>query len=68
VAERLKKDLSKLRAGGRFNPEVVEQLRVQPDRGSTQMVKLSDIAQVIPKGRVVQVMVGEKDVSIAKGI
>lgn len=60
--ERLKNDLSKLRAGGRFNPEVVENLRVQPDKGSNQMVRLSDVAQVIPKGRQVQIMVGEKDV------
>ncbi|KAK3719125.1 hypothetical protein LTR37_004689 [Vermiconidia calcicola] len=59
--ERLKNDLSKLRAGGRFNPEVVENLRVQPDKSSTQTVKLSDLAQVIPKGRTVQILVGEKD-------
>ncbi|KXT07670.1 hypothetical protein AC578_10204 [Pseudocercospora eumusae] len=59
--ERLKNDLSKLRAGGRFNPEVVENLRVQPDKASNQTVKLSDVAQVIPKGRTVQILVGEKD-------
>ena len=61
--ERLRDDLSKLRAGGRFNPEVLENLRVQPDKNSKQNVKLSDLAQVIPKGRTVQIMVGEKDVS-----
>ena len=60
--ERLKSDLSKLRAGGRFNPEVVENLRVQPDKSSNQTVRLSDLAQVIPKGRQVQIIVGEKDV------
>ena len=60
--ERLKNDLSKLRAGGRFNPEVVENLRVQPDKQSNQTVKLNDVAQVIPKGRTVQILVGEKDV------
>ncbi|KAK6426342.1 hypothetical protein LTR95_016134 [Oleoguttula sp. CCFEE 5521] len=59
--ERLKTDLSKLRAGGRFDPEVVENLRVQPQKSSNQTVKLSDVAQVIPKGRTVQVMVGESD-------
>lgn len=62
--EKLKNDLSKLRAGGRFNPEVVENLRVQPDKSTEKTVKLSDVAQVIPKGRTVQVLVGEKDVSI----
>lgn len=62
--ERLKDDLSKLRAGGRFNPEVLENLRVAPDKtAATKKVKLSDLAQVVPKGRTVQVMVGEKDVS-----
>lgn len=60
--ERLKSDLSKLRAGGRFNPEVVENLRVQPEKGNNQTVRLSDLAQVIPKGRQVQIIVGEKDV------
>ena len=60
--ERLKNDLSKLRAGGRFNPEVLENLRVQPDKNNSQTVKLSDLGQVIPKGRTVQVLVGEKDV------
>ncbi|PPJ54555.1 hypothetical protein CBER1_06643 [Cercospora berteroae] len=59
--EKLKTDLSKLRAGGRFNPEVVENLRVQPDKQSNQTVKLNDVAQVIPKGRTVQILVGEKD-------
>lgn len=62
--EKVKNDLSKLRAGGRFNPEVVENLRVQLDKNADQTVKLSDVAQVIPKGRTVQVLVGEKDVSL----
>lgn len=60
--EKLKTDLSKLRAGGRFNPEAVESLRVQPDKNNKQTIKLSDLAQVIPKGRTVQVLVGEQDV------
>ena len=63
ITERLKNDLSKLRAGGRFNPEVLEGLRVQPDKSSKETVKLNDVAQVIPKGRSVQILVGEKDVS-----
>lgn len=60
--ENLKNDLSKLRAGGRFNPEVLETIRVQPDKGSNETAKLNDLAQVIPKGRTVQILVGEKDV------
>jgi ribosome recycling factor len=58
---RLKDDLSKLRAGGRFNPELLENLRVQPDKSSPQKVRLSDVAQVVPKGRTVQILVGEKE-------
>jgi len=65
--ERLKNDLSKLRAGGRFNPEVLENLRVQMDKGGSKSERLSDVAQVVPKGRVVQVLVGEKDVGLWKG-
>lgn len=61
--EQLRNDLSKLRAGGRFNPEVLENLRVQPDKTNKQTVKLSDLAQVIPKGRTVQILCGEKDVN-----
>lgn len=67
AVERLKDDLSKLRAGGRFNPEVLENLRVQPDKsaaGGNATVKLSDVAQVIPKGPVVHILVGEKDVRV----
>lgn len=63
--EKLKNDLSKLRAGGRFNTEVLENLRVQPNKNEKQTVKLSDLAQVIPKGRTVQLLVGEKDVCMA---
>ncbi|QIW95907.1 hypothetical protein AMS68_001425 [Peltaster fructicola] len=61
VLERLKNDLSKLRTGGRFNHEVLENLRVQPDKSSDSRVKLNDLAQVIPKGRTIQIIVGEKD-------
>lgn len=61
--ERLRSDLSKLRSGGRFNPDVLEALRVQLGKGSdSAVVKLGDVAQVIPKGRTVQVLVGEQDV------
>lgn len=59
--EVLKTDLSKLRTGGRFNPELLENLRVQPDKNSNETVKLNDLAQVIPKGRTVQILVSEKE-------
>ena len=61
--ERLRSDLNKLRSGGRFNPDLLEALRVQLGKGSdAAFVKLGDVAQVIPKGRTVQVLVGEQDV------
>ncbi|EME38455.1 hypothetical protein DOTSEDRAFT_96214, partial [Dothistroma septosporum NZE10] len=59
--EKLRASLSKLRAGGRFNHEMIENLRVQPDKNEKQTVRLNDLAQVLPKGRAVQVLVGEKD-------
>lgn len=65
--DKLKDELSKLRAGGRFNPELLENLRVQlvnKDKESgKESVRLGDVAQVVPRGRVLGVMVGEKDVS-----
>lgn len=59
---RLKDDLSKLRSGGRFNPDLLSNLRVQPDKTSPQKVRLSDVAQVLPKGgRALHILVGEKE-------
>ncbi|KAI5239557.1 ribosome recycling factor [Aureobasidium subglaciale] len=59
AVEKLKADLSQLRQGGRFNPQVLESLRVQLKQGGP--VKLGDLAQVVPKGRIVQVVVGEQE-------
>jgi len=59
--QRLKDDFSKLRAGGRLNPEVIENLRVHL-KGGKESVRLGDLAQVIPKGgRMLTIMVGEED-------
>jgi len=67
--ENLREDLGKLRAGGRFNTEVLEGLRVRVARGKgaegKESVRLGDLAQVVPRGgRTVVVMVGEADVRI----
>ncbi|KAF2116440.1 ribosome recycling factor-domain-containing protein [Lophiotrema nucula] len=61
--ERLTHDLSQLRSGGRLNPGVLEGLKVQlgTGRDGKQTVKLGDIAQVVPKGRLLNVMLGEPD-------
>jgi len=60
--EKLKADLNKLRTGGKFNPETLEDLRVSLNKESKKSERLGDLAQVVPKGRTLQVMVGEKDV------
>ncbi|ESZ89600.1 hypothetical protein SBOR_10012 [Sclerotinia borealis F-4128] len=60
--EKLKNDLGKLRTGGRFNPEVLEALRVKLDKDAKESFRLGDLAQVLPKGgRSIVLMVGEKD-------
>lgn len=60
---RLKDDLQKLRTGGRLNPETIEQLRVNLVKGKNETVRLSEVAQVVPKGgRSVAIIVGEEDV------
>ncbi|TGO36524.1 hypothetical protein BHYA_0122g00170 [Botrytis hyacinthi] len=60
--EKLKNDLGKLRTGGRFNPEVLEGLRVKLGKDAKESFRLGDLAQVMPKGgRSVLVLVGEKD-------
>ncbi|KAF2744059.1 ribosome recycling factor, partial [Sporormia fimetaria CBS 119925] len=61
--EHLTHELSQLRAGGRLNPEIVESLKVQlgTARDGKQTVRLGDIAQVVPKGRLLNIMVGEKE-------
>ena len=61
ILESLKVELTKLRHTGR-SPEVIEGLRVKLVKGSKDSVALGEIAQVIPRGRVLLVAVGEKDV------
>jgi hypothetical protein len=61
--DRLRNTLAKLRGGGRFNPEVLEALRVTLGKGSKETVKLGDLAQVVPRGgRTIAVMVGDASV------
>jgi hypothetical protein len=62
--ERLTHDLAQLRSGGRLNPELIESLKVQlgTARDGKETVRLRDIAQVVPKGRVVNVMCSEAEV------
>ncbi|KAF2812559.1 ribosome recycling factor, partial [Mytilinidion resinicola] len=60
--EKLTHDLSQLRSGGRFNPDVVEGLKVQIGKGEgKETARVKELAQVVPKGRVLNVIVGEKE-------
>ncbi|KAI9698454.1 MAG: hypothetical protein M1836_004035 [Candelina mexicana] len=60
--DKLKNELSKLRPGGRFNPELLEDLAVSPDKKSKYAIRLKELAQVVPRGgRTVIIYVGEKD-------
>ncbi len=61
---KLQDDLSKLRTGGRFNPELLEGVRVHLKKENKQSIRLGDLAQVVPKGgKSIVVLVGEADVS-----
>ncbi len=62
--EKLTHDLSQLRSGGRMNPEIVESLKVQLGTAGhgKEGVRLGDIAQVVPRGRVLNVICGEEAV------
>ena len=65
AVSRLKDDLSKLRAGGRFNTANLEGLKVQLSKDSHDTVKLGDLAQVVPKGgRMVTILAAEEEVSL----
>ncbi|KFY78941.1 hypothetical protein V501_04943 [Pseudogymnoascus sp. VKM F-4519 (FW-2642)] len=60
--DKLSADLAKLRTGGRFNPELLENVRVHLDKDSKKTHRVGELAQVIPKGgRSVMLLVGEKD-------
>lgn len=61
--EQLTHDLAQLRPGGRLDPSVLESIKVQLDKSSQETLRISDLAQVIPRGRNISVVVGDKDVS-----
>lgn len=54
--------IKKLCAGGRFNPDVIGALQVQPDRKSTQTFPLRELAEVVPRGgRTISLLVHERE-------
>lgn len=49
--EHFREALKKMRTGGRFNPDVVGALRVQPDRKAAGVTyPLREVAQIVPRG------------------
>lgn len=55
-------DLAKLRTGGRFNPELLESVRVSLSKETAETFKISELAQVLPKGgRSLMILVGEHE-------
>lgn len=60
--DKLRDQLAKIRPSGRLQPEVIENLRVQSLKDAKEKVLLSQLAQVIPRGRQLQIFVGEKEV------
>jgi ribosome recycling factor len=62
--EKLTHELSQLRSGGKLNPDIVESLKVQLGTAGhgKESVRLGDIAQVVPRGRVLNVVCGEEAV------
>ena len=64
ILSRLRDDLAELRPGGRFNPKVIEDLRVQLAKENKETERLGNLAQVVPKGgRSIVLYVGEEAVS-----
>ena len=64
--ERLRDRLAGLRAGGRFDPALVEELRVAVGRKPPAAARLADVAQVIPRrGRSLAVIVGQEEVRLS---
>ncbi|KAI4595763.1 hypothetical protein KJ359_006399 [Pestalotiopsis sp. 9143b] len=52
--------LKKLKSGGRFNPDLIGAVRVQPDKKDGTTYPLRELAQVVPKGgRTISVIVHE---------
>ena len=58
----MKKQIAELRNGSGRSAVAIEELRVSMARGRQETVRLAEVAQVVPRGRVLAVMVGEKEV------
>jgi ribosome recycling factor len=61
--EHMTHKLADLKSGGAFNTSALESLQVQPDKQSQELMKLSDLAQVVIQGRHVKVILSDEAVS-----
>ncbi|ORY55443.1 ribosome recycling factor domain-containing protein, partial [Pseudomassariella vexata] len=53
--------LKKLKSGGRFNPDMIGALKVQPDRKEPVAYPLRELAQIVPRGgRTISLLVHEE--------
>ncbi|KAF2754744.1 ribosome recycling factor [Pseudovirgaria hyperparasitica] len=60
--ERLTHELSLLRGNGKINPDLLLDLKVKVGKGDEkETVLLSDVAHVIPHGRIIDVIVGDEE-------
>jgi ribosome recycling factor len=62
--EHMTHKLADLKSGGTFNTSALEGLQVQPDKQSQELMKLSDLAQVVIQGRQVKVILSDEAVSL----
>jgi ribosome recycling factor len=54
--------VKKMRSGGRFNPDAIGNVPVQPDKKSPETFALHELAQVVPRsGRTISLLVHEKE-------
>lgn len=62
IDERFEKRLQEFKVGGRFNPEMLGQLQVRPDKNLPDSYPLRELAQVVHRGgRSVSIMVSDED-------
>lgn len=62
----LKKQITAVRKGGR-DAAAIEALQVSLTKSGGKTFKVGDVAQVVPRGRVLAVIVGEKEVWLFSG-
>ncbi|KAK7743523.1 ribosome-recycling factor [Cytospora paraplurivora] len=61
IDERFEKRLQEFKVGGRFNPEMLGQLQVKPDKNLPESYPLRELAQVVHRGgRSVSIMVSDQ--------